>query len=142
MLRRDVLASVFALTVSAGCSEVTDRVDRGAQEGFRINSVTLENQDKEPHVFHVIILDEGDVTTWTSTKVGPAFEDDLLHAETHSLSSVPNQSGQYSILARVDDESAVKRLSGAELSDDVGCINVEIQVDVRKNPSIVHSTDC
>ena len=121
---------------------MTDRVDYGTQEGFRINSVTLENQDKEPHVFHVIILDDDEVVKWTARKLGPASEDDTLHAETYSLSDFPDQSGQYSIFARIDDKSAVRRFNGAELSNDVDCINVEIQVDVRKNVSVLHSTDC
>jgi hypothetical protein len=141
MRRRALLASLGATaTLSAGClTTVTERLDESVQLGW----FGAHNLDDEVHQFELRV-ERGDTQVHNSTHVIQPKEDNHFHGAVADC-TWGSTSGDYTVLARVDDNEWVAASLtelAASWNSDVGCVIADAMYHREGEVEIVLGNGC
>lgn len=140
MKRRAVLGGLAAVA-TAGCisNPTGDESGGGSGDpGVRLARLSVKNEDSREHTIHVIVKRGGDIVHWSSHEL--AASGTGAGASRENLSCTwDGTTGQFEILARLDDASSWRSTVVAE---DADCYQASVEIDGEGGLGVWYTTDC
>ena len=136
MKRRTVLGGLAAVATAGCISNPTG--DGGGDAGVRLARLSVKNEDTRNHTLHVIVKRGGEIVHWSSHDL--ASSSSGAGSKANLSCTWDDASGQFEILARLDDASKWRSTVIAE--DQSDCYQASVEIGADGTLGVWYTTDC
>lgn len=136
MKRRAVLGGL-ATMATAGCISNPASSGGAGGSGTRLARLSVKNEDDRQHTIHVIVKRGGEIVHWSSHEL--ASIDSYGTARANLSCTWGDDTGQFEILARLDDETAWR---STIVDDQADCYQASVEVDRAGSLGVWFMADC
>lgn len=136
MKRRAVLGGLAAMTTAGCISNPTG--DGGGADGIRLARLSVKNEDTVDHTLHVIVKRGGEIVHWSSHELAATGSGAGKTRENLSC-TWDGATGQFEILARLDDAS---KWRSTVVAEDADCYQASVEIDGEGGLGVWYTTDC